>query len=228
MNYYPFGLSHSGEFISAQGSNYKYKYQGKEIQEENGLLQYDFGSRLYDASVGRWFVLDPQAESFYGMSPYMAMGNNPIIIVDPNGEKALPFALIFRGLAFLGDFTSNLINGKGDALGSAWENSTNAFEGMSSALQVPIAQGENFNASFGINPFGFSASVNASYKVVGNWTLSRSAGYGAFSGAFVSAGTSFDDGTHSFGSSSQVGKNYSGNGFFYKYKLAIPCFFKRS
>ncbi len=85
-DYYPFGLSHSGELIAGVGSNYNYKYQGKELQQENGLQQYDFGSRMYDASTGRWHVIDPQAEQFYGMSPYMAMGNNPIIIVDPNGE----------------------------------------------------------------------------------------------------------------------------------------------
>ncbi len=85
-NYYPFGLAHSGEYISGNGSNYKYKFQGKELQAENNLQQYDFGSRMYDPSTGRWHLLDPQAEAFYGMSPYMAMGNNPIMVIDPDGE----------------------------------------------------------------------------------------------------------------------------------------------
>ncbi|TCP25151.1 RHS repeat-associated protein [Tenacibaculum skagerrakense] len=85
-DYYPFGLTHEGEYISSSGSNYNYKYQGKELQLENNLQQYDFGSRIYDGATGRWFVVDPQAEQFYGMSPYLAMGNNPIIIVDPDGE----------------------------------------------------------------------------------------------------------------------------------------------
>ncbi len=85
-DYYPFGLIHSEETISGIGSNFNYKYQGKELQLDNNLLQYDFGSRLYDGTSGRWFTVDPQSEKFYGMSPYLAMGNNPVIIVDPDGE----------------------------------------------------------------------------------------------------------------------------------------------
>ena len=85
-DYYPFGLSHSGEYIAGIGSNYNYKYQGKELQAENGLQQYDFGSRIYDGATGRWFVVDPQAEQFYGLSPYLAMGNSPIMVIDPDGE----------------------------------------------------------------------------------------------------------------------------------------------
>lgn len=85
-NYYPFGLTHRGELIGSIGSTYNYKFQGKEQQLENGLQQYDFGSRMYDASIGRWMVLDPQAEQTFGFSPYMAMGNNPVIFTDSNGE----------------------------------------------------------------------------------------------------------------------------------------------
>lgn len=83
-NYYPMGMLHSGELVT--DSQYNYKFQGKALQNENGLLQYDFGSRMYDPSIGRWHVIDPQAESFYSYSPYMAMGNNPIMMVDPDGE----------------------------------------------------------------------------------------------------------------------------------------------
>ncbi|CAM1343029.1 DUF6443 domain-containing protein [Tenacibaculum amylolyticum] len=85
-DYYPFGLTHNGEHIAGIGSNYNYKYQGKELQIENNLQQYDFGSRVYDGSIGRWFVVDPQGDQFYWMSPYGAMGNNPIVVVDPDGE----------------------------------------------------------------------------------------------------------------------------------------------
>jgi len=36
-----------------------------------------------DASLGRWFGTDPQNQF---ASPYVAMGNNPVMFTDPNGE----------------------------------------------------------------------------------------------------------------------------------------------
>lgn len=84
-NYYPFGLTHLGEFVSSEGSVYNYKFQGKELQTETSFGYYDFGSRLYEPSVGRWFTPDPQNQF---VSPYLAMANNPINSIDPNGEWA--------------------------------------------------------------------------------------------------------------------------------------------
>jgi len=82
-DYYVMGLIHQGEFISGLASNYNYKYQDKEQLQFSGYNMYDFGSRMYDPAVGRWFNPDPQNQ-FY--SPYLAMGNNYIIVVDPDGE----------------------------------------------------------------------------------------------------------------------------------------------
>ena len=81
-DYYAMGLTHNGEYISGFASNYNYKYQNKEFKIAS-INMYDFGSRMYDASVGRWFNTDPQNQ-FY--SPYLAMGNNYIVVVDPDGE----------------------------------------------------------------------------------------------------------------------------------------------
>ncbi|WP_417355193.1 DUF6443 domain-containing protein [Flavobacterium sp.] len=85
-NYYPYGLTHAGEYIIGGGSVYNYKYQGKELQTETGFGYYDFGSRLYEPSVGRWFTPDPQNQF---VSPYLAFANNPICSIDPNGEYAI-------------------------------------------------------------------------------------------------------------------------------------------
>lgn len=64
----------------------KYRFQGKELQDEHGLYCYDFGARMYDQQLGRWHCADP-AEQF--SSPYMAMGNNPINTIDPNGMVSI-------------------------------------------------------------------------------------------------------------------------------------------
>ncbi|WP_321299033.1 hypothetical protein [Marinifilum fragile] len=37
----------------------------------------------YDPEVGRWFAIDP---SLQAASPYMAMGNNPMICIDADGR----------------------------------------------------------------------------------------------------------------------------------------------
>ena len=82
-NYYPFGLA-----ITTTGtSKNKYLYNGKEIQPSNGY--YDYGARMYDASVGRWFVVDAFSEKTKRWSPYCYTKNNPINSIDINGDTTV-------------------------------------------------------------------------------------------------------------------------------------------
>ena len=83
-DYYPFG-ERCPESTYAVSSVNRYKFNGKEEQTVGDLGMLDYGARMYQAGIGRWFVPDPLAEKDYSVSPYAYCGNNPINRVDPTG-----------------------------------------------------------------------------------------------------------------------------------------------
>ena len=81
-HYYPFG----GVFASS-GSVQPYKYNGKELDRENGLDWYDYGARHYDAALGRFLTVDPLAQKYWQWSPYAYCADNPVNRIDPTGME---------------------------------------------------------------------------------------------------------------------------------------------
>lgn len=61
---------------------------------------------VYDPQGGRWFTPDP-AEQFG--NPYLAMGNNPVRYVDPDGRFVFTSAIIIG--AMIGSFTGAVTTG---------------------------------------------------------------------------------------------------------------------
>jgi RHS repeat-associated protein len=88
--YYPFGMQMNG-LCHKTGTDYlnKYLYNGKELQDDFGLDWYDYGARFYDATLGRWHVVDPMTEEACGWSPYNYTYNNSINLIDPDGRTAV-------------------------------------------------------------------------------------------------------------------------------------------
>ena len=85
--YYPFGMQMNG-LCYETGEDYKnkYLYNGKELQDDFGLDWYDYGARFFDAQLGRFHTLDPLSEKYSFQSPFVYGANNPILLIDKNGE----------------------------------------------------------------------------------------------------------------------------------------------
>jgi RHS repeat-associated protein len=97
VNYTPFG--DVNQAASHGTNNFRPKFSGRPYQEGLGL--YYFGSRFYDARTGRFTTPDP-AQQF--VSPYIYAGNDPVSMIDPNGEFAFLIAIVVGALigAYMG------------------------------------------------------------------------------------------------------------------------------
>ena len=86
-NYYPFGTPYSDAQSTINPEFQPFKYNGKELDMMHGLNTLDYGARQYDPVLPVWDRVDPLAEKYYHISPYMYCLGNPVKLVDSDGRK---------------------------------------------------------------------------------------------------------------------------------------------
>ena len=106
-DYYPFGARHIKNNYP-QLANSKYKYNGKEEQTTGNLKYLDYGARMYDSGLGRWFVGDPLQENYFFLSAYSYCAGNPLAYVDVDGLWIHDYQLMPDGtIIFLKETNDN-------------------------------------------------------------------------------------------------------------------------
>ena len=64
--------------------HWTFTFSVKERDSETGLSY--FGSRYYSSDLSVWLSVDPMAAKYPSLSPYVYCANNPVMLVDPDGE----------------------------------------------------------------------------------------------------------------------------------------------
>ncbi len=87
--YFPFGSTSYQAVASQTDLPKRYRYTGKERDEENDL--YYHGARYYVPWLGRWISCDP-AGMADGPGSYRYVQDNPVVLRDPSGRQGESFA----------------------------------------------------------------------------------------------------------------------------------------
>ena len=88
LHYLPWGE----DFINQRASGYigaHYTFSAKEKDSETNLSY--FGARYYTSDLSIWLSVDPMSAKYPSLSPYVYCANNPVKLVDPNGESISEF-----------------------------------------------------------------------------------------------------------------------------------------
>ena len=83
LHYLPFGEDLVNQQHTVVGA--MYTFSAKEKDAETGYSY--FGSRYYNSDLSIWLSVDPMSDKYPSLSPFVYCANNPVKVVDPNGEE---------------------------------------------------------------------------------------------------------------------------------------------
>lgn len=95
-DYYPFGMMMPSRSYYGAGNQYRYGYNGKELDKDISNDAYDYGMRISDQRLGRFLSVDPISDKYPELTPYQYASNRPIDGIDEDGlEVCLAYAAKF-------------------------------------------------------------------------------------------------------------------------------------
>jgi RHS repeat-associated protein len=113
-DYYPFGMLIPGRKYSISNTNYRYGFNGKELDKDiSGTTTYDYGFRIYNPGLGRFLSVDPMTKSYPWYTPYQYAGNKPTRYIDRDGleesDNDLNNSMLYQTYQIKASITNTLI-----------------------------------------------------------------------------------------------------------------------
>jgi RHS repeat-associated protein len=110
-DYSPYGLMLDNRHGEAAGVNYRYGFQGQEMDDEikGQGNSYNYEYRMHDPRLGRFFAIDPLAPKYPHNSPYAFSENRLIDRIELEGAEASPVKLNYNA----GTLTTTILKENG-------------------------------------------------------------------------------------------------------------------
>ena len=155
---------------SFSSGSYKYGFNGKEKDDESGWQ--DYGERMYNPKLGRFFSVDPFYQKYPYLSTYQFSSNNPIFMVDVDGlEGTKYYSAVTKGE------TSASLKSKYDIV-----LKTTDYKGTKNRVALILGKAtydQNTNRVTSITEYYFVPSLNGYYNVNGQEYESKKTSKGA-------------------------------------------------
>ena len=177
IEYFAFGETFLEEHSNTDRT--PYLFNGKELDEETGL--YYYGARYYDPVTSVWQSVDPLAEKYPSISPYTYVANNPIMFIDPDGNKILPISKKWGWGIFSWTTYPNFYGGYSGTHGETFGKVRDKMLKSSSVFKSVYSQLENSSKVYefkeqNITQGGVMGAMNTDIDANGYFTPNSSGG----------------------------------------------------